>query len=55
MFVNIKVIGVYILSGSPEHVVLGDNVTVTFTCVVDDNYKLVTWCKDSIYVASIRN
>jgi hypothetical protein len=54
-FVNIKVIGVYILSGSPEHVVLGDNVTVTLTCVVDDNYKLVTWCKGSIYVASIRN
>jgi hypothetical protein len=38
-FVNIKVIGVYILSGSPEHVVLGDNVTVTLTCVVDDNYR----------------
>ena len=55
VFVNIKVIGVYILSGSPEHVVLGDNVTVTLTCVVDDNYKLVTWSKDSIYVASIRN
>ena len=31
--VNIKVIGVYILSGSPEHVVLGYNVTVTLTCV----------------------
>lgn len=56
MFVNIKAIGVYILSGSPEHAVLGDNVTVTLTCVVmDDNYKLVTWSKDSIYVASIRN
>jgi len=55
MFVNIEVIGVYILSGSPGHVVLGDNVTVTLTCVVDDNYKLVTWSKDSIYVASIRN
>ena len=55
MFVNIKVIGVYILSGSPEYVVLGDNVTVTLTCVVDDHYKLVTWSKDSIYVASIRN
>ena len=54
-FVNIKVIGVYILSGSPEHVVLGDNVTVTLTCVVDDNNKLVTWSKGSIYVASIRN
>jgi hypothetical protein len=55
VFVNIKVIGVYILSGSPEHVVLGDNVTVTLTCVVDDNNKLVTWSKDSIYVASIQN
>jgi hypothetical protein len=54
-FVNIKVIGVYILSGSPEHVVLGDNVTVILTCVVIDNYKLVTWSKGSIYVASIRN
>jgi hypothetical protein len=55
MFVNIIVVGVYIQSGSPEHVVLGDNVIVTLTCVVDDNYKLVTWSKDSIYVGSIRN
>jgi hypothetical protein len=55
VLVNIKFIGVYILSGSPEHLVLGDNVTVTLTCVGDDNYKFVTWSKDSIYVASIRN
>ena len=47
--------GVYILSGNPEHVVLGDNVTVTLTCVVDDNYKIVTWVKDGITIAGIRN
>jgi len=42
-------VGVYILSGNPEHVVLGDNVPVTLTCVTDDNYKLVTWIKDTMY------
>ena len=45
--------GVYFLSGNPDHVVLGDNVTVTLTCVVDDSYKIVTWSKDNIPVASI--
>jgi hypothetical protein len=47
--------GVYMLSGNPEHVVLGDNVTVTLTCVVDDNYKIVTWIKEGIIIASIQN
>ena len=41
------------LSGYPEHVVLGDNVTVTLTCVVDDNYKFVTWIKEGFNIASI--
>jgi hypothetical protein len=43
------------LSGYPEHVVLGDNVTVTLTCVVDDNYKFVTWIKEGFNIASIEN
>jgi hypothetical protein len=45
--------GVYILSGSPEHVVLGDNITVTLTCVTDDNKKIVKWTRNSIAVADI--
>ena len=45
--------GVYILSGSPEHVVLGDNITVTLTCVTDDNKKIVKWTRNSITVADI--
>ena len=45
--------GVYILSGSPEHVVLGDNITVTLTCVTDDNYKIVKWTRNSRTVADI--
>jgi hypothetical protein len=45
--------GVYILSGSPEHVVLGDNITVTLTCVTDDNYTIVKWTRNSITVADI--
>ena len=58
--VNIKhhiylfyLVGVYILSGSPEHVVLGDNITVTLTCVTDDNYKIVIWKRNSRTVADI--
>ena len=47
--------GVYLLSGKPEHVVLGDNVPVTLTCVTDDNYKTVLWTKNSIKIASIRD
>ena len=49
--------GVYILSGFPEHIVLGDNVTVTLTCVTDDSFsfKFVTWKKDSISIANIRD
>jgi hypothetical protein len=37
--------GAYYLSGNLNHVVLGDNVTVTLTCVVDDDNKFVTWKK----------
>ena len=47
--------GGYFLSGNPEHVVLGDNVTVTLTCVVNDNYTIVTWRKDNTLVANIKN
>ena len=43
------------LSGKPEHVVLGDNVTVTLTCVTDDNYRLVSWTKDFINIANIKD
>jgi hypothetical protein len=50
-----QLVGVCILSGNPEHVVLGDNVTVTLTCVGDDDYKIVSWSKDSTFVASIQN
>jgi hypothetical protein len=46
--------GVYLLSGNPEHVVLGDNVPVTLTCVVDDDFKLVTWTKDDKRIANIK-
>jgi hypothetical protein len=47
-------VGVYILSGNPEHIVLGDNVTVTLTCIREDTRKYVSWSKDSIRVATIR-
>jgi hypothetical protein len=47
--------GGYFLSGNPDHVVRGDNVTVTLTCVVDDDYKIVIWVKDGINIASIHN
>ena len=47
--------GVYILSGNPEHVVLGDNVTVTLTCVTDDDYKIVSWTKDARKIADIKD
>ena len=43
------------LSGNPEHVVLGDNVAVTLTCVTDDDYTIVSWIKDSSIIASIRD
>ena len=43
------------LSSNPKHVVLGDNVTVTLTCVVDDDNKIATWVKDGINIASIEN
>ena len=46
-------VGVYILSGSPEHVVLGDDVAVTLTCVTDDNYKVVKWTRNDRAVADI--
>jgi hypothetical protein len=41
--------------GNPDHVVLGDNVTVTLTCVADDNNKAVVWTKGGINIASIKN
>ena len=43
------------LSGNPEHVVLGDNVTVTLTCVTDDDYNIVVWVKDAIRIANIKD
>ena len=42
------------LSRNPEHVVLGDNVTVTLTCTREDIRKYVKWSKDTISVAIIR-
>ena len=50
-----QLVGVYLLSGNPEHVVLGDNVPVTLTCVTDDDYQIVSWTKDNKNIASIRN
>ena len=46
-------VGVYILSGHPDHVVLGDNIKVTLTCATDDNYKFVKWTRNGITVADI--
>ena len=46
--------GVYMLSGNPEQVVLGDNVAVTLTCVTDDDYTYVTWSKDGSKIADIK-
>jgi hypothetical protein len=43
------------LSGNPEHVVLGDNVTVTLTCVTDDDYKFVTWTRDTMKMVDIKD
>ena len=43
------------LSGNPEHVVFGDNVTVTLTCVTDDDYKIVSWTKDARKIADIND
>ena len=37
----------YILSGIPEHVVLGDGVTVTLTYVVDDYFQIVASNRNS--------
>ena len=59
MIVNIfiylfQLAGAYFLSGNLNHVVLGDNVTVTLTCVVDDNNKFVTWTKCGINIARIK-
>jgi hypothetical protein len=47
--------GGYFLSGNPDHVVIGDNVTVTLTCVMADDYKIAIWVKDGINIANIRN
>ena len=46
--------GVYRLSGNPEHVVLGDSVTVTLTCNREDTRKYVRWTKDALPVADIK-
>ena len=59
MIVNIflylfQLAGAYFLSGNPDHVVIGDNVTVTLTFVADDNNKFVTWTKCGINIASIK-
>jgi hypothetical protein len=43
------------LSSNQEPVVLGDNVTVTLTCVTDDDYQIVTWTKDAIKIADIKD
>ena len=43
------------LSGNPEDVVLGDNVTVTLTCTREDTRKYVVWSKGGHRVANIRN
>ena len=48
-------VGLYILSGNPEHVVLGDKITVTLTCVTDDNYKAAKWTRNGKTVADIVN
>ena len=45
----------YLLSGSHEYVVLGDNVTVTLTCARDDDYTFVTWLKDGTKIANIKD
>ena len=50
-----QLVGVYILSGSPERVVLGDSVTVTLICIVDDDYTFVSWMEDSTRIANIKN
>ena len=43
------------LSGYPEHVVLGDNITVILTCATDDDYKIVAWVKDAIKITDIKD
>jgi hypothetical protein len=43
------------LSGNPEHVVLGDNVTVTLTCVTDDDNKFVSWSRDARNIADVQD
>ena len=43
------------LSGNPEHVVLGDNIKVTLTCVTDDDNTFVSWTKDQRKIADIKD
>ena len=50
-----QLVGVYIISGNPEHVVLGENVAVTLTCVTDDDNRFVAWSKDTIQITNIRD
>ena len=51
----LSLVAAYILSGCTEHVVLGDNVTVTLTFVTDHSFKFVTWTKVSIRIANIKH
>ena len=51
----LSLVAVYILSGCTEHVVLGDNVTVTLTFVTDHSFKFVTLTKVSIRIANIKH
>ena len=41
----------YLLSGNPEHVVLGDNVTVSLTYITDDDYNIISWINDGLRIA----
>ena len=51
MFIHLfQLAGAYFLAGNPNHVILGENVTVTLTCVADDNNT-----KGGINIASITN
>ena len=42
------------LSGKPGNVVLGDNVTGTLKCIVDDDIKFIAWKKDDKRIANIK-
>ena len=46
-FYLFQLVDVYLLSGNPEHVVLGDNVTVSLTYITDDDYNIISWINDA--------